>query len=292
MGNQRLKRIVVENGKAVGVEQEDGTILEAEQAVISTIDPHQTFLDLVDETNLEEMFASKIKNWKWDEYSLLSIYMCLNEPPDFTAAEKNPDVNDAFVHVLGYENTEDLINHWKTIKEGKLTAAGFNACFASMHDPQMAPEGCATGLISQMAPYDIEGGEKKYISFNFREQLIKERVEVLQSYAPNLKGNVSWSEVATPVDIAYKNKAMVKGSIKHGAYSSLQMGFNRPNEVCSKCRTPIQNLYLGGSSVYPGGLVTFGPGYLAANAVAEDIGISKWWKEPEMVTNAKKNNLI
>ena len=267
-------------------------ILKAEKAVISTIDPDQTFLKLVGEPNLDEELALKIKDWKWDEYSLLSVYLCLGERPDFTAAQSNPDVNDAFVQVLGYENPDDLINHWKAIRQGKLIAEGFNACFPSIHDPQMAPEGKATGLISQMAPYDIEGGERKYISYGFREQLARERIEVLQSYAPNLKDNVIWAEVATPVDIAYKNLAMVKGSLKHGAYSALQMGYNRPNELCATCRTPVQNLYLGGASVYPGGFVTFGPGYLAANAVAEDFGVAKSWSEPEIVTRAKDKGLL
>jgi hypothetical protein len=38
--------------------------------------------------------------------------------------------------------------------------------------------------------------------------------------------------------------------------------------------------------------VIWGPGYLAANAVAEDLGVSKWWKEPEIVTRAKKEGLL
>jgi len=33
-----------------------------------------------------------------------------------------------------------------------------------------------------------------------------------------------------------------------------------------------------GVSVYPGGLVLGGPGYLGANKVAEDLGVQKWWK--------------
>jgi len=53
-----------------------------------------------------------------------------------------------------------------------------------------------------------------------------------------------------------------------------------PNEFRSKHRSPIKNLFMGGACTYPGGTVIFGPGYLAANAVAEDLGIKKWWKEP------------
>ena len=33
-------------------------------------------------------------------------------------------------------------------------------------------------------------------------------------------------------------------------------------------------------------------GYLAANAVVEDKGINKWWKEPEMVTRAREKGLL
>jgi phytoene dehydrogenase-like protein len=56
------------------------------------------------------------------------------------------------------------------------------------------------------------------------------------------------------------------------------MGCFRPNEDCSKHGTPIKGLYLCGASTYPGGLVLGGPGYLAANRVAEDLGVKKWWK--------------
>ena len=62
-GSIRIKRIVVENGKASGVELENGTVYEAEKAVVSSIDPHQTFLELVGEEHLPEEFAEKIRMW-------------------------------------------------------------------------------------------------------------------------------------------------------------------------------------------------------------------------------------
>jgi len=61
----------------------------------------------------------------------------------------------------------------------------------------------------------------------------------------------------------------------------------RPNDECSSHRTPIKNLYVCGASVNPGGLVTFGPGYIAANTIAEDLGIEKWWSEPEYIAEAR-----
>ena len=43
------KRIVVEDGRAVGVETADGEFIRARHFVASSLNPHQTFLDLLDE---------------------------------------------------------------------------------------------------------------------------------------------------------------------------------------------------------------------------------------------------
>ena len=85
---------------------------------------------------------------------------------------------------------------------------------------------------------------------------------------------------------------MVRGSYKQGAYQPLQMGYLRPNQVCSHYRTPVGRLYLGGASVAPGGMIIFGPGYNCANAIAEDFEIERWWKEAEYVTAARENDYI
>jgi phytoene dehydrogenase-like protein len=58
-----------------------------------------------------------------------------------------------------------------------------------------------------------------------------------------------------------------RGSIKHGAYSPLQMGYPRPNDLCSRSETPIPDLFLGGASMYPGGMEFGGPCFAAAGVV-------------------------
>ncbi len=73
----------------------------------------------------------------------------------------------------------------------------------------------------------------------------------------------------SPVDIEQKLTTMTRGSYKHGAYSTLQLGYLRPNDQCSQSETPIEGLYLGGASMYPGGMILGGPGYLAAQTVGE-----------------------
>ena len=291
--NAQIKQIIVEGGTAKGVELEDGTQYKASKAVISTIDPHQTFLKLVGEDNLEPNFVEKIKAWEWEHWSLCHLHLALEEPPQFAAAANNPDLNKAFIYVLGYESTEELKRHWDDMGEGKLSdTPAFNCCFPSVHDPYQAPPNRCSGLISQMAPYNLDGNKDKWLSMKFKEECAEKQLAVLQKYAPNMtKEKVMWYNMTTPADIENKFANMVQGSIKQGAYDSLQMGYNRPNEECPNHRTPINNLYIGGASGYPGGLVTFGAGYGTANVVAEDIGAEKWWSESESVTAARAKGM-
>jgi len=70
------------------------------------------------------------------------------------------------------------------------------------------------------------------------------------------------------------------------------MGYLRPNEHCSTHRSPVKNLFMGGACTYPGGTVLLGSGYLAADAVAEDCGVKKWWQEPDIVKKARENGYL
>ena len=293
INNQRIRKILVEDGTARGVEMEDGVIHHG-KAVISTIDPHQTFLKLVGEENLGEDFTEKINSWQWEKESLFQVSLALEERPKFLAAGGVPDLDNAFIHVLGYETQNDLIAELDAVYRGEVSErAGFNCCFPSIHDPSQAPPDRCTGSISMKAPYNLEGESDKWLKIKFKEEMAERCLSTLQRYAPNLtRDKVLWYYVCTPADIEHKFCNMVEGSFKQGAYHPLQMGYQRPNDECSQTRTPIKNLYLGGSACYPGGCVIWGAGYNAANTVAEDLGVEKWWKEPELVVEAKKQGLI
>jgi len=291
----QIKRIIVENGEARGVELVDGTRIMARKAVVSTIDIDQTFLKYVGEDNLEQEFTDMIHSWQWEYWSLCVLNLALAEPPAFKAAESDPEINKSFLYVLGHESMADLKGHWEAMRKGELPEnAGYNCCFPSVHDPFQAPPGRATGLISQMAPFDrSDGGSERWLKHDVREETARRQLAVLGRYAPNVtRDNVLWTYITTPRDIENKFANMVRGSYKQGAYHPLQMGYLRPNQDCSQYRTPVKNLYLGGASVAPGGMVLFGPGYNCANAIAEDFGIQKWWKEPAYVTAAREDGYV
>lgn len=292
---QLIERIIVEDGVAKAVELVDGTVLEASKAIVSTLNPHQTFLQLVGEQNLEKGLTDMIKSWRWERHSFVTTHIALREVPNFTAAAADPEINRAFVYVLGFESPEELIADMEAVDNGELQeTAIFNCCFPSIHDPLQAPPGKCTALLSRHAPYKLkDGGSDKWYSMDYKREVADQCMRALQTYAPNMNSdNVIWDYVSTPVDIENKFLDMKEGSYKQGLYDPLQMGYHRPNEMCSSTRTPIKNLYVGGASVYPGGCVIWGPGYLCANAVAEDTGTDKWWKEPEYITKAREDGKV
>ncbi|MFC1868501.1 phytoene desaturase family protein [Thermodesulfobacteriota bacterium] len=292
--NAWIKRIILEGGAAKGVELDEGTIIRADKAVVSTIDPHQTFLTLVGEENLEKRFVDSIKLWQWEQHSLLGVHLALDEAPDFTAAASNPEINRAFIYVLGYETPEELMADYDKVHGGEMSeTACFNCCFPTVHDPTQAPPGRHTGLISRFAPYRLNAGPEKWYDMSYRDEVIDRCLSTLQKYAPNMTSEKTLrAYISTPLDLENKFSNMVEGSFKQGLYHPFQMGVFRPNADCSNGRTPVKNLYLGGASMYPGGCVIWGPGYRAADVVAEDLGIEKWWSEPEIVTRAREKGML
>jgi len=291
----RIQRILVENGQAKGVVLEDGREYLAKKAVVSTIDPHQTFLNYVGREHLEQQFVDMIESYMWEKWSLNNLHLALNEIPHFKAADKNPAIDKALFYILGFEAVQELTDYYDAIVAGEVPERfGLTCTFPSVHDPYQAPAGKATAYISQMAPYDLsDGGKDKWYRREFRAARAEQMIELVARYTTNTdRSRILKTYMTTPVDIENKYANMVRGGYKQGAYHPLQMGYLRPNQDCSQYRTPIQNLYVGGASVAPGGMVIWGPGYNCANAIAEDFGIEKWWSQPEMVTSAIEDGYI
>ena len=293
LGPQRIKRIIVEDGAARGVEMDDGAIFEA-KAVLSTIDPQQTFIKLVGRNNLEENFAAKIENWEWEKFSLMTMHLCLEEPPHFKLASFDSDLDRAFIYILGVDTEEQVIAEFEALYKGELLEKPiFHASFPSIHDASQAPKGRCSGLVTRLAPYHLPSGKDIWYNMSFQKAQAETCLATLNQYAPNMNEETIWQyRLFTPLGVADKFADMVQGSFKQGAYLPLQMGYQRPNDECSQNRTPIKSLYVGGSSCYPGGCVIWGPGYLAANVLAEDLAMKRWWPEPEMVKRAREKGIL
>jgi phytoene dehydrogenase-like protein len=256
-----VRRILMEVGAAVGVELDDGRRFEA-RAVVSTLNPEQTFLDLVGADELPEDLRQGAEGWEWEERSMFGLHLGIQGGLSFGAAD--PRVSRAMLVFLGLETEDELRSHLERIDAGETEGCEWlHLTHLTAFDRSMAPPDHqllrAEAVVSYDAPWATEG-----------KAFADRCVGLIREYAE--LGDVVFRRHTTPRDIEAKLTTMKRGSIKHGAYTPLQMGYLRPNDLCSRSETPIPGLFVGGASMYPGGMILGGPGYIASKVVGEALG--------------------
>ncbi len=299
-----VNEVIVENGKAVGVKTTDGHEFRAKR-VVSTLDPEQTFLRFIGKEKLNKLvpgLVDAVEGWKWEDVSHYGLHLVTDVEPVFTAASSNSEAGMALMQVMGVETLEDVVSQFKVVQGGGLPSCGHVTCvtkFDASQRPTINPKFLDEWIappkylhvvrMETLAPYQLKNGNWEKVKEEFAVQVRK----LLNTYAPNMANAQSIRNYAVPptyIEMKFPN--MKRGSIKHGEYVSTQMGYFRPNDLCSNYKTPIEGYYVGGASVYPGGMVLLGSGYGAANAIAVDLGISPWWKTPKYIENAIKGGLV
>jgi len=279
LGLHHVRRILVEKGEAKGVETSSGEVFRAKRLVASAIDLKQTFLELVGEENLEASFVQKVKNFKLDEFSLFGVHLALNEPPRHACGGFDPDIDQAFKLDIGLETPEDFLILWSEIRRGELPEhLGLFCSVPSLFDPTQAPKGKHTALIWQPVPYSLkEGGPERWDEV--KEEYMERCIERWREYAPNLTDeNILAKAALSPLDIERKLVNMRFGGVFMGRMIQGQLDYFRPLPELAQYRTPIRGLYLCGSCCHPGGGIIGAPGFIAANVIAEDLDLKKWWE--------------
>lgn len=281
-------KVVVEDGEAKGVITDTGEFVKA-KAIVSTVNLHQTFFEFVGKDKLDSDFVQTIEAWNWEEWTIYTAHVGIKGRPSLKAAGDNPDCDRALLQAFGYESSAQVIKHWDDASGGILPGPEFEVSRTSFHDPTQAPEGYEVVRFETQVPFDVENKDWNTLKEEYGESLISKWREHLSNPSET---KIVKKLYYPPTYIQMKLIDMVRGSIKQGAYIPTQMGYLRPNPDCSHYATPIKGYYLAGSSAYPGGMITLGPGYTAAKVIADDLGLKVWWKEPEYVVKARSKRLI
>jgi phytoene dehydrogenase-like protein len=112
-----------------------------------------------------------------------------------------------------------------------------------------------------------------------RAEYARRILDYWRIYASNLEGeNLIGTYLFTPLDVEKLNANMRQGAVRVGAYVPNQLGINRPHPLMPGSRTPVEGLYLCGSSSGNGGGINGAPGYIAANAIVDDLKLARSWK--------------
>jgi phytoene dehydrogenase-like protein len=273
-----VEEIVVENGKAVGVKLEDGSVVRARHLVASSISLEQTFLKMVPESALPRRFNDEVEKFPHMDWSYFSAHLAMSRPPEYLAADFDPDINQAWVVNVGYDSLEDINRHWKDVRAGRLPDPRPNCAVNSLFDPTDAPDGQYTGLIRHFAPYSLaDGGPEAWdrVGLQFGQRCINKWREV----APNLDESaiLRWTPY-TPADITRRIPNMVQGDWMSGLIDLDNMLDQRPFPALAQYKTPIDHLYMCGATQHPHGFVTFAPAFNALQAIADEYKLERWWR--------------
>lgn len=274
-----VSQILVEDNRAVGVGLEDGREYFANKMVASSLDVHQTFSRMVPQDLVPQDLRKEINQYKYQDGTLFTAHMAMHKIPTYQAGRFDPDINQAWVLNLGYESLDDFNNDWNDIRNGRVPEnPRLNVAVNSLFDPTDAPEGKATGMTRVFAPYGVDGKGPALWATSFKNVYMRRCIDKMIEYCDDF----CWSDIIeakpyTPLDISEKLINMVNGDWMVGRMAEDNLMSNRPNKQLSQYRTPIQGLYLCGSTTHPHGFITFGPAYNALQVIADDFNLDKWW---------------
>jgi phytoene dehydrogenase-like protein len=276
-----VAEIVVKNGRATAVRLSKGDMIEGKQFVASAIDAPTT-MRMAGEELFPEDVRKKLNGWHWGNHSLVTLHLALRERPLYRSASFDPDIGEAFNIFFGMDDIDQVRTCFDDCAAQKFpdVLMGNGACNSKV-DPTYAPANGHSAFWWPFAPYAIAGDAHDW---DRRKVDYTERVlGVWREYAANLDDdNIRARFLFTPLDVERLNANMVRGAVRMGAYIPSQLGINRPHPLLSGTRTPIEGLYLCGSSTGNGGGINGAPGYIAANAIADDLRLERPWTRVPM----------
>jgi phytoene dehydrogenase-like protein len=271
-----VRRIVVENEKPVGIETEDGEFVRARSFVASSLNPQQTFLELLDKRVTPESWRTRAEKFQYNLLApLFALYANLEEPPNYRAFEKNPQLKKAFMVIVGLEHTGQFLEIIEHHKAGTIPPTVMWGSCPTVFDPAQAPLGKHTAFMWEKLPYRINGDANAWD--NIKGTHGREMLSRWQEYAPNLESAVIDWFTRSPLDTERTLQNMRDGDLLVGAFAGGQIGYNRPFPGAGHYRGHLKGLYLCGSSSHPGGNITGLPGYNCAQVILADLGLPAPW---------------
>jgi len=267
-----IDHIVIENGRATGIELADGRTVRARQFIASTLDVHQTFEGMVGREQLPAAFLKKLDGFQYTAWSLFGLHLALNESPRFIAEKFDPNINRSLKWSIGAETMEDLFSAHQDVQAGRVPKiVQFGSGPLSLLDPTQAPPGKHTTYCWHVMPLDPDLGGRSYESF--KDEFSDKIIECFARYCPNMTGkNILGRYVYTGREYVEELINMRGGDIFMGAFNAEQVMYNHFGY-----RSPILNLYSAGSAGHPGGAISGGAGYISAGIIASDLGLKPWW---------------
>jgi len=258
--NAPVASIRTDNGRATGVVLEDGSELSAD-VVVSSVDPHLTFLKFLDSNELPPEFVRDVRRFKL-RGSSGKVNFALDALPDFTCL---PGTGRHLRGAISISPSVDYMERaYDQAKYGEFSARPYiDIVIPTLTDPSIAPPGRhVMSCFVQYAPYHLASGSWD----DRRDAFGKAVVDAVAEYAPNIRDIILHQQVVTPLDLE-REWGLSEGNIFQGELTLEQLFFLRPVPGWAQYSTPVRNLWMCGSAAHPGGGIMGAPGRNAARRI-------------------------
>jgi phytoene dehydrogenase-like protein len=204
---QRVKRIIVEDGKAVGVESAKGEEMRA-PLVVSNADAKRTLLEMVGEQYLSQGLVERVKDYRM-ALPLFVIYLAMEvAPPELGYPATNLALLPAY----------DMEEQYALCYEGRIPERpAVFLSIASLKDPvsrNLAPPGYTNLQIMTIAPAELStwgvaqgpGSAPTKAAYRHgpayegaKHELERRMLATVEDMLPGFIRKVVWQECATPL---------------------------------------------------------------------------------------------
>jgi len=238
-----VREILVRDGVACGVRTVDGREFRSD-VIVSNIDAHSTFHQLVDPASLPSDYLSRVDSMR-ASLSCFQVYLGLSvELAKMGVVDHEIFVNESY----------DLDREYETCLNADVQHCPYTIMVYDNVYPRFSPEGKTSVTILALQGYDYwakfeddyrKGSKERYMTE--KERMTSILIGRAERIIPNLSRYVELREASTPLtNIRYTEN--YRGAI-YGWDQTVEQSIK--NRLAAE--TPIKNLYLAGAWTTPGG---------------------------------------
>ncbi len=213
-----VARILVKSGETTGVVLENGDECAAD-LVLSSVDPHLTFLKFIEPEELPSEFLDGVRRYKF-RGSSGKVNLALDALPHFTCLPGDgPHLRGA----LSISPSVDYMERaYDQAKYGEFSRRPYiDMVIPTLTDPSVAPPGKhILSCFVQYAPHRLASGTWDDQRDGFGDTVI----DTIAEYAPNIREIILHRQVLTPLDLE-REFGLTEGNIFQGELSLEQLFF-------------------------------------------------------------------
>ena len=256
-----VRRVEVGPDGASGVVLASGERIQARRAVLADVAAPTLFTKMVDPDRLPARFLADLDNFQWDAPTLKADFALSRPVPWLAEAAREAGT----VH-LGVD-LDGLTDYAADLETRRIPQRPF-VLFGQMTtaDPTRSPEGTESVWAYTHLPRRT----------TLTDEIVAEHTErietLIETHAPGFRDSILGRHVQSPADLEHNDANLVTGAINGGTAQLHQQLVFRPVPGLGGAATPIDRLFLAGSSAHPGGGVHGACGSNAARAALARAG--------------------